>query len=297
MPPGDRDALRGIVLLVLAVSLFGAVDGISKMLSETQSVGQIVLARYALAVPVLLAFSPPASWKSLYKTRRPGLQILRALAPLVVGSSMVLAVRYLPLADATAILFAGPFLVVALSAPLLREKVRLPSWIGVIVGFAAVLIVARPGFSEYSAYTAFPLVAAVFYALFQLMTRSLATMGEDPNTTLAWTLSTGFVVAVPVAILTWAPVSSTALLLMIALGLVFGIAQALMARAFVHAPANVLTPFSYTQIIAATVFGMIVFGATPDYLTLLGIALIIAAGVYVASGQATDRSAVTHLNQ
>ena len=282
----NRDRLRGILLLVAAVSLFGVVDGISKMLAETQSLGQIMVARYALAVPVLLATSPPASWSRLFQTTRPGLQILRAIAPLIIGGAMVLAVRYLPLADATAILFAGPFLVVALSASMLGERVRAASWIGVIVGFAAVLIVARPGFGELSQYTVFPLIAAVFYALFQLMTRRLGAAGEDPNTTLAWTLATGLVVAVPFAILTWAPASPTALLLMVALGLVFGASQALMARAFIHAPANVLTPFTYTQIIAATIFGVAVFGAVPDPWTLLGIAMIIGAGVYVVRSQA-----------
>jgi drug/metabolite transporter (DMT)-like permease len=127
----------------------------------------------------------------------------------------------------------------------------------------------------------------VFYALFQLMTRQLGTAGEDPNTTLAWTLATGVVVAAPVAILTWAPAGLTAWLLMILLGLVFGAAQALLARAFVHAPANVLTPFSYAQIIAATLFGIIVFGALPDRWTLVGIIMIIAAGVYVVRSQQT----------
>jgi drug/metabolite transporter (DMT)-like permease len=281
----DRDRLRGIFLLVVSVSLFGIVDGISKMLAETQSVGQIVLARYAPALPVLLAASPPANWANLFKTARPGLQIMRAIAPLVIGGSMVLAVRYLPLADATAILFAGPFLVVMLSSRFLGERVRLSSWIGVITGFTAVLIVARPGFGELSRYTVFPLVAAVFYALFQLMTRRLAAAGEDPNTTLAWTLAAGVVVAAPVAILTWVPADPVAWLLMILLGFVFGAAQALLARAFVHAPANVLTPFSYAQIIAATLFGVIVFNAVPDRWTLVGIAMIIGAGVYVVQRQ------------
>jgi drug/metabolite transporter (DMT)-like permease len=283
----DRGRLRGIVLLILSVSLFGVVDGLSKMLAETQSVGQILLARYVLGIPVLFAASPPASWANLFRTALPGLQILRGMTPLVIGGAMVLAVRYLPLADATAILFAGPFLVVMLSARYLGERVRLPSWIGVVVGFTAVLIVARPGFSELSGYTAFALLAAVFYALFQLMTRQLGTAGEDPNTTLAWTLATGVVVAAPVAILTWAPAGLTAWLLMILLGLVFGAAQALLARAFVHAPANVLTPFSYAQIVAATLFGIIVFGAVPDRWTWVGIVMIIAAGVYVVRSQKT----------
>jgi len=287
---GQRDArerLRGITLLLLSVSLFGAVDGVSKLLAETQSVGQIVWARYALALPVLLATHRPIEWANLFRTAKPRLQILRAFAPLFVGGSMVLAVRYLPLAEATVILFAAPFLVVALSGPFLGERVPVASWIGVAIGFAAVFVVARPGFNELSKFSIFPLAAAVSYALFQLFTGRLAAAGETADTTLAWTLAVGVAVTTPIAASTWAPVSETMWLLMIALGVSFGLAQALMVRAFSYAPASLLAPFSYVQIIAATVFGMIVFDAVPDLWTLVGITMIIGAGVYVTQSRAT----------
>ena len=280
-----RDSLRGITLLVISVSLLGVVDGISKVLAETQSLGQIVLARYAMAVPVLLALTPPGRWSGLMSTTRPRLQFLRALAPLIISGAMILGVRSLPLADATAILFAGPFLVVVLANRILGERVYLASWIGVVLGFAAVLIVARPGIGELSRFTVFPLIAAVFYALFQLLSRRLGAAGEDPDNMLAWVLAVGLATGVPIAALTWTAASPMAWLLMAALGVIFGVAQALMARAFVHAPANVLTPFSYTQIITAVIFGMIVFGDIPDGMTLLGFAMIISAGAYVTIQQ------------
>ena len=281
-----RERLRGITLLLLSVSLFAAVDGVSKLLAETQSVGQIVWARYALALPVLLATHRPTEWANLFRSDKPRLQIVRAIAPLFVGGSMVMAVRYLPLAEATVILFAAPFLVVALSGPFLGERVPVASWVGVVVGFAAVVVVARPGISELSKFAIFPLAGAVFYALFQLLTGRLAAAGETADTTLAWTLGAGVAVTTPIAVFTWAPVSETAWLLMIVLGLSFGLAQALLVRAFSHAPASLLAPFSYGQIIAATVFGMVVFGAVPDLWTWVGIAMIIGAGVYVTQSRA-----------
>jgi drug/metabolite transporter (DMT)-like permease len=277
--------LRGIVLLVLSASLFAVVDGLSKILAETQSVGQIVWARYALALLVLIATTPRVSWAGLLRTARPGVQILRGATPIMVSGSMVLAVHYLPLADATVILFLGPFLVVALSGALLGEHVRTASWIGVAVGFVAVILVARPGFNDLSKYAVFPFIAAVFYALLQLFTRRLGAAGERPDTTLAWTLAVGGLVATPVALATWQPTSAITWLLMISLGLVFGFAQLLMIRAFTHAPAGVLAPFSYAQVIAATIVGVIVFGAVPDVWTLLGIAMIIGAGLYVIRGR------------
>ena len=282
---GISERLRGILFIILSASSFAAVDGLSKALADTQSVGQIVWARYALALPVLILTTPRAHWRTLFKTTRPASQLSRGLMPLAVSGTMVLAVRYLPLAEATVILFSAPFLVVALSVPFLGERVHPASWVGVVVGFAAVLLVARPGFGEISKYTIFPLAAAVFFALFQLVTRRLAATGERAQTTLAWTLAVGTVAATPVALMTWAPVTPSAWLLMIALGVVFGLAQAFMVRAFAHAPAGVLAPFGYAQIIAATIFGMIVFGAIPDVWTLLGVAMSIAAGVYVARSQ------------
>lgn len=285
-PNADRNPLRGIVLLILAVSLFAVLDGLSKVLADTQSVGQILVARYALALPVLLATYRPADWGGLFRTARPGLQIVRGIAPLLIGGCMVVAVSYLPLADATVILFAAPFLVVALSGPLLGERVRPASWIAVAIGFAAVLLVARPGFGDLSQYAIFPFAAAVFYALFQLLTRRLAAAGEKADTTLAWTLAVGLVVTTPIAVFAWPPLSDSAWILMIALGIVFGVSQALMVRAFAYASAGLLAPFGYVQIIAAVIFGLIVFHAVPDLWTLAGMVMITAAGVYVVRSPA-----------
>jgi drug/metabolite transporter (DMT)-like permease len=280
--PDNRETLRGIVLILAAAALFGAVDGFSKLLAPTQSVGQIIWARYALGLPVLLASLPPREWVGSFRTERLWLQIARGLTPLTISFGMVEGVRYLSLADATAILFAGPFFVVALSMPYLGERVRAASWIGVAVGFLAVLIVARPGFTELSKYTVFPALAALFYALLQLITRRLGVLGEKPTTTLAWTLLVGGLAATPLAIATWVPLTATTWFYMIALGLVFGASQLLLIRAFTHAPAGVLAPFNYFQIVAAVVFGLIVFGDIPDFWSLVGIVLIVGAGIYVA---------------
>ncbi len=276
------EALRGIALIVLSASIFALVDGLSKLLAETQSIWQIVWARYAFALPVLLLLTPAAERRGLFRTANLRHQIARGIIPIGVSATMVLAVHYLPLAEATVIMFSAPFLVVILAGPLLGEKVRAASWIGVAVGFAAVLIVARPGFGGMSTYALLPLAAAILYALYQIATRRLANKGERPRTTLAWTLVTGTAVATPLAALTWLPLTTNGWLLMLSLGLVFGMAQYLMVQAFTHAPAGVLAPFSYAQIAAATVVGAVLFGAVPDFLTLLGVAMMIGAGVFVA---------------
>jgi drug/metabolite transporter (DMT)-like permease len=276
-----RERLLGIILVVLSASIFAGVDGLSKLLADTSSVAQIVWARYALALPILLATTQPSQLPTLFRTRQPGLQILRGLAPVMVSIAMVFGVRYLPLAEATVILFAAPFLVAALSVPLLGERVHASTWVAVVIGFAAVLIVARPGFSELSLFALFPLVGAIFYAALQLITRRIAATGERSETTLAWTLLTGIVVATPFALYFWQPLDIRGWALMFGLGGTFGLAQLMMIRGFAHAPAALLAPLSYAQIVAAAIFGVVVFHDVPDVWTLLGIVMIIISGVYV----------------
>jgi drug/metabolite transporter (DMT)-like permease len=279
--PAFTKNATGILLLIASVSCFGAVDGFSKMLVETQSFGQIMLARYAPALAVLLVAAGMKNWKDLFATRRPWLQILRGLTPVLVGGLMVFAVRFLPLAEATVILFAGPFIVVALSRWMLGERVSASSWVGVVIGFLAVLVVARPGIDALSAYTIFPGLAAVFYALLQLLSRQLGAAGERPNTTLAWTLLVGTLVSLPVAVVEWRTPELSDWIIFLCLGASFGLGQYFLASAFSLAPANILTPFSYFQILSAAVFGLVVFGDIPDTWTIAGMALVLVAGAYV----------------
>jgi drug/metabolite transporter (DMT)-like permease len=277
-----RRHLAGVILMILGSLCFSGVDALSKLLADTQSVGQIVWARYALAIPVVLLTTHPGNWRALIRTNRPGLQILRGLSPLVISVSMVFGVRYLPLAEATVILFAGPFLLVALSGPFLGEEVHPASWIGVTVGFGAVLLVARPGFGHVSIYALFPALAAIFFAIFQLLSRRLGALGERANTTLTWTLIIGAVVATPLAIVTWQPVDRHGWFLMVALGVVFGVSQSLVIRAFTFGTASTLAVFGYAQVAGAAVLGYLLFDAVPDWYTVAGVIVLIAAGADVA---------------
>jgi drug/metabolite transporter (DMT)-like permease len=174
----------------------------------------------------------------------------------------------------------------ALSVPLLGERVHASNWIAVAVGFAAVLIVARPGFSDLSLFAIFPLVGAVFYAALQLITRQLAAAGERAETTLAWTLLTGLVVSSPFVVYFWEPLDARGWALMFGVGITFGIGQLMMIRGYAHAPAALLAPLSYVQVVSATIFSVVVFHDVPDVWTLLGIVMIIASGVYIVRRRA-----------
>jgi drug/metabolite transporter (DMT)-like permease len=149
------------------------------------------------------------------------------------------------------------------------------------VGFVAVLIVARPGFSALSQFAVYPLVAAVFFALLQIATRRLAAAGEPPRRTLAWTLVSGTLVVTPFAFWDWQPPDPNTWLLLIALGGTFGVAQLTQIAGLARAPASLVAPLAYVQIIAAVAFGYLVFGEIPDLWSFVGIVMIFGAGLYV----------------
>jgi drug/metabolite transporter (DMT)-like permease len=269
-----------ILLFVAGVSMFGVMDGLGKLLATDFPLLQLVWARSAFAVPVILATTAPAGWLSLLRCERPLLQAARGLLPLLASAAVLLGLRLMPLADATAITFAAPLFVVALSAPILRERVGTAAWVGVGLGFLGVLIVVRPGAGSIAWAALLPLATAFLFGLYQVLTR-LASRGDPPATTLAWTILTGFLLTTPLLPLGWANGSVAGWLLLILSGLLFGVGQLLLIRALAAAPAAILTPFTYAQIVAAVLFGMVVLGELPGPWTLAGTALIVLAGLYV----------------
>lgn len=282
----ERSAtLRGVALLIAGVSLFAVVDAAGKLLSEHHSVVQIVWARYAFALAVLLASTPLGLWRGVLRVQRPLLQVGRALMPVVASFAVVMGLTLLPLAEVTALTFASPLVVVALAGPLLRERSTLHDWIGVITGFIGILVIVRPGGDAVAWAAIFPLICAFCFALFQLATR-LVGRHDEPTATLAWTIAVGLVVTTPLLLVDWRPVGAGAWALMVLSGVAFGGAQLALIRAFRLAPAAVLTPFTYTQIVPAALFGLVLFGAVPDLWVIVGTLIVIGAGVYVVRRRA-----------
>ena len=273
-------ALLGVILVMAGVTLFAVVDAAGKVLSEQHSVVQIVWARYAFAVPVLLATTPRSLWRTLFRVQQPLVQAGRGLMPVLASFAVVMGLKLLPLAEVTALTFASPLVVVALAGPLLRERSSIHDWIGVIVGFIGILVIVRPGGDAVAWAAVFPLACAFCFALFQLATR-LVGRHDQPTATLAWTIAVGLVVTTPLLLVDWRPVAAAEWALMVLSGLAFGGAQLLLIRAFRLAPAAVLTPFTYAQIIPAVLLGLVLFGAVPGIWAVVGTAILIAAGIYV----------------
>lgn len=282
--------LRAIALMVFGVATFAVMDALGKQLAEELDVMQVIWGRYVFALPVLLVLAPPARWAGLLRNSRPALQVVRALMPMAAGLTIVLALRTMPLADATVISFAAPLLVTALSIPLLGEKVGWHRWAAVVVGFAGVLVIARPGAGAFQWAALLPLGTALSSALYQLTTKLLSASVEALST-LIYTMVVGFVLSTLALPFVWQAPTGEAWLLMAVSGLFNALGHYAIIRAFSGAPASTLAPFIYTQIVLAVVLGYLMFGEIPDALTWLGTAIVVASGLYVLHRERVRRAA------
>ncbi|MGB7991504.1 MAG: DMT family transporter [Candidatus Methylophosphatis roskildensis] len=278
--------LRGIVLLLIALLAFASFDATAKFLSTRYPVPMLVWARYTLPCLLLALWFGPRQGRGLVATRHPALQVTRASLLLVCTAAGMTAVRTIPLAEATAILFVAPLLVTIAAGPLLGERVPRIAWIATLVGFGGVLLIARPGAGFDPAGFALMLLAAVSFAGYQLLTRRLA--GTDRSlVTLFYTMTVGAVAMTLGLPLFWTSLTPPPLhlLLIASLGVWGMLGHFLLISAFSHAPASTLSPFLYFQMVWASLLGWLVFSHLPDGLTSIGIGCIAAAGLSLALAQ------------
>lgn len=279
--PPARPAV-GIALAVLAVFLFTLMDTIGKALTARYPVEQVVWARYFFNLLVLLLLFPPLGFRRLVATRRVGLQVGRGTLVAIATFCMITAISVIPLADAYAITFTAPLMVTLFSIPLLGERVRWRRWTAILVGFAGVLIVIRPGFAVQHWAMLLPLGSAVCFALYQILTRQLSRVRGEAWPAMLFYLSLvgalGFTAVVPFF---WHSVAPADWGWMGAMGLLGGVGHLLLIRALTFAPASLVSPFAYSQIIWALALGWLIFGDLPDGWMLAGCAVIIGSGLYL----------------
>jgi len=213
-------------------------------------------------------------------TRMIGLQVLRALALMAAVSGMFVAVGLMPLADAITIGFIAPLMIAAAASWFLRERVTRSQWLAILVGFAGVLIVIRPGTSIFDAASLVPLGAAVCVALYQTLTRPISQVVTPTSMLYAATL-VGLAVSSLALPLTW-ETPSLAQTGFLTIAACFGAAaHFLLIRAYHAAPASLVAPFAYSEIVWASAIGFAAFGDVPDGATLIGGAILIASGLYL----------------
>jgi drug/metabolite transporter (DMT)-like permease len=269
-----------ILLVVAAVTLYATIDGLAKLMVQDMDVLQISWARFTFALP-LLPFIVGRRWHELLHVQRPWLLIARGLIPIVGGISIVLALSSMPLADATALMFVSPLMLTALAVPLLKERVGVHRWSAVVIGFLGVLVIVRPGGGTMQWAALLPLLTAFLYALYQIATRVLSRT-TPPLVSFAYMVIVGTVASTLALPFVWRTPDALGWAMMVASGLLHGLAHYLVTRAFALAPAAILAPFNYAQLIGATIFGYFVFGDLPDRWAIVGALIIVAAGLYVA---------------
>ncbi len=277
--PADRIP-AGIALMVMTVGLFATMDTIAKWLTLFYPVVQVVWARYTFNLVAVLPVLARRGPRAALRTTRPGLQILRGAVLLASTGFFFAAISLIPLATAAAIGFVGPLMVVALSALVLKEKVGPRRWSAVAIGFVGVLIIIRPGAGDGSWALLLPVCTAVCFASFQIVTRILA-RSDDGATTLVWSSVIGAVgvnLAVPFV---WVPPDAWHWIPLIVIGGLGALSHWTLILAYDRAPASVLAPYSYTNLLWTIPYGWLLFGNLPDVWMLFGAAILIACGLYV----------------
>ena len=274
--------LRGILLMCAGVSTFPFMNVAVKLLAPHYPAVQIAWARFTgHLIFMLIVFLPRYRW-TLLRTRWPTVQIGRSLLMLVSNLVIVIAIGSVQLATAAVIGFTSPLLVTALSVPLLHERVGWRRWSAVVVGFAGALMVIRPGGGFRDPAVLLLLVSSFAYALYQILTR-LAGRYDSAATGIVFTAlfgSLGTSLAVPFVFV--APRTLADALLFCSLGVLGGFGHYLVIRAFQLAPAAVIAPLGYIELVGSVVFGYLIFGNFPDPWTWAGAGVIIASGIYIA---------------
>jgi drug/metabolite transporter (DMT)-like permease len=282
--------LTGIALMCGAVACFALLDTTAKYLNLYMSTWQVVWARYTGAFLYPFIVSNPWTRPGLTRTNRPLLQLSRSV--LLLGSTVCnfAALRYLQLDEAIALIFSTPFFVAALSGPMLGEWVRWRRWSAIAVGFLGVVVVARPGAASFHPAALLSLSAALCYALYSISTRILARTDSN-ETTLFYSNLVGALALLPVVPLVWTtPSDPLVIALMAATGAIGSFGHYLLIAAHRLAPAAVLSPFIYSEIVLVTALGFLVFGDVPNRYTLTGAAIVVASGLYLLHRERKVRS-------
>jgi drug/metabolite transporter (DMT)-like permease len=277
-PLSTERTLSGIAMALAALLLFSCQDALSKLLARSYDPLEIAFMRYLTMLVLMLPFllHRPGALRSYV----PGGQLQRGFAMFGATILFILGLSHLPIAETTAIGFVSPLFVTALSIPMLGETIGPRRWIAVVVGFIGVLVVMRPGTSAFQPAALFPIFSSACWAFGIVLTRKMH--GADKTLTiLFYSTLIGFCLSGITMPFVWRTPDLAALALMAGQGTLSTIGQALLIASFARAGASVIAPFSYSQILWATVLGYLLFTTIPDALTWTGAAIIIASGLYI----------------
>ncbi len=282
------NVLRGILLLLWSGVIFTFADSLAKAAALTLPILQVAWGRYIFHFVFLPAFGdrPFAGgswsihgWARLLRTRHLALQVTRSVLLLVVTLSYFGAIHYVPLADAAAVAFLEPLLIMALAHVFLKDRVGPRRWIAVAVGLVGVIVVIRPGFGMAHWGILLAGLTAICAAAYVILTRVCAEY-DSAATSLAYSSLAGVIglsIAMPFV---WQPVDTMHWLMFLGLGVAGGYGHFLVIKAFAKVRGSTLAPFLYVQMLWIVAAGWFWFGDWPIWSTWAGIALICGSGLY-----------------
>lgn len=281
--PHPQNAFKGFLLAASGLLLFACMDSSTKYLAHHFNVPFVVAMRYITQCLLMFAVLAPRHSGHLIKTQRTGLVIVRAISLSFASLFVGLALQRMPLAETTAINFLAPMLVVLLASPLLGERIGTLGWVAAIGGFMGVLLIARPGGGLDTFGILFALLGVLANTSYQILSRVLAS-SEKTITLLFYTALVGsicFGLALPWFWEHKTP-SNLELVLFLVMGVSGGLGHYLFTFAFRFAPASLLAPVNYLQLLWAALLGWLIFDSTPDQLSILGMLIVAASGLMIA---------------
>ena len=279
-PTLSREYRVGIFLMLGSTFLISCSDTFSKLMTAQVSVMQIALVQSVVMMAAVPFMVKTYHLPSILRTKRIGIQLLRSACQLTSALLFIYGLKKLPLADIVALIFVGPLIVTLLSSLILKERVGMARWLACLVGFMGALIVIRPGFGSIGWDALFPIGATSIYSIYIICTRSLAPH-ERHGTMLFYSALVSVVALSVSAPIYWVNPSINGWLGLLCVGILSCASAVFAIAAYARAPASMLAPFAYVEIISATAFGFLIFNDVPDVLTLVGAAIVIASGLYV----------------
>lgn len=277
-----------VVFVLSAVMVLPIINACAKYLGD-YSVLQIAWARYAGHFAFMLLVFVPRSGLDLLRSSRLGLQLARSALHCASALLTFYALRSVSLPTATAIQFTAPLMVTGLAAAVLGERVGAAHWIAVGVGFAGALVVVRPTGAGDDVAMLLLLVNAAMSAAIQIMSRRLA-WHDRAATSNTYMVLVGFVLtSVPLPFVWEMPRSATDAAVFVAAGIAGGIGHYLLVRAYELAPAAFVSPFTYAQLLGATLLSALVFHQLPDFWTWVGAAIVAGSGLFILYRARTER--------
>lgn len=291
--------VKGILFLLLSV-LIGSLQSVAiKWIGGNYSVLEIVTVRSLVALPLTLLFFRLEGGSGVPTTKQHKLELVRGIFLFLSYTTYMMGLAALPLADVESIRFSGPLMITILSVLMLREKVELPRWLALIVGFMGILLIIKPGSANFNEGSVFILVSVLFYALNAILTRRLQT--TDSSATMAYFSTLVYLACVlivspltaavgeipgahpSIAFLfhAWTIPTLLDFTIMCALGFVWATWMYFMTRAYGEAQASVVAPFEYTSLPIGVMWGFVIWRQLPTLMTWAGACLTLLSGIFI----------------